>query len=138
MLPSSPANGSFHWRRELRKMRFKVDENLPTLVAHLLQNGGHDAATLADQQMSGASDTRLAEVCQSEKRVIITLDLDFADIRAYPPIQYAGIIVLRPKVQSIPEILELTERIMPLLEIEVPDGALWIVQENGVRVREGE
>lgn len=72
-------------------MKFKVDENLPIEVAELLQESGHDAATVLDQQMSGETDTSLTAVCQREKRAIITLDLDFADICTYPPDQFAGL-----------------------------------------------
>lgn len=62
-------------------MKFKVDENLPIEVAELLQESGHDAVTVLDQHMGGQEDTTLAAVCLREGRTIITLDLDFADIR---------------------------------------------------------
>ena len=35
-----------------------------------------------------------------KSRVLLTLDLDFANIRAYPPERYPGIIVLRLKTQD--------------------------------------
>lgn len=66
-------------------MKFKVDENLPVQVVVLLQQAGHDALSVLDQQLKGTADRLLADICQSEGRTIITLDLDFADIRAYPP-----------------------------------------------------
>lgn len=119
-------------------MRFKIDENLPVEVALLLRNAGHDAATLYDQSMVGVADDQLAKVCQSEGRVIMTLDLDFADIRAYSPAQYSGIIVLRPSVQSVPKITALIQSIIPLLETELLKGCLWIAQESGVRIRGSE
>jgi predicted nuclease of predicted toxin-antitoxin system len=76
-------------------LTFKIDENLPIEAAILFADGGYDAATVHDQAMSGRSDQDLAVVCQKEERTIITLDLDFADIRAYSPGDYPGIIVLR-------------------------------------------
>jgi hypothetical protein len=36
----------------------------------------------------GHSDAEIAQVCQREARVLVTMDLDFADIRAYPPQDY--------------------------------------------------
>ena len=62
-------------------MQFKVDENLPIEAAELLRDAGHDAITVHDQQMVGQPDPRIATVCQSESRAIVTLDLDFSDIR---------------------------------------------------------
>lgn len=66
-------------------MRFKVDENLPIDVAELLRANGHDAMTIFDQQMVGELDPKVASVCKAEERTLITLDLDFSDIRTYPP-----------------------------------------------------
>ena len=40
------------------------------------------------------------QACRTEGRILITLDLDFSDIRAYPPGTYPGIWVLRPPKQT--------------------------------------
>jgi predicted nuclease of predicted toxin-antitoxin system len=78
-------------------MRFKIDEHLPVEITELLDQHQHDAVTVADESMSGAVDPDVAHVCQKEARALITLDLDFSDIRAYPPEEYQGIIVFRPR-----------------------------------------
>jgi predicted nuclease of predicted toxin-antitoxin system len=119
-------------------MRFKVDENLPIDAAELLRANGHDAMTIFDQQMVGEPDPKVASVCKAEERAIITLDLDFSDIRTYPPSAYPGIIILRPRTQSKPDVLALLDKLIPLLGGREPlAGNLWIVQENGIRIREG-
>jgi predicted nuclease of predicted toxin-antitoxin system len=71
---------------------FKVDENLPVEAADLLCRAGHDATTVGQQNLAGSSDTYLLQVCQQERRALLTLDVGFADIRTYPPGQYAGLI----------------------------------------------
>ena len=71
---------------------FKVDENLPVEATVLLQDAGHEALSVHDQGMVGSTDENIAVVCQAEKRAVVTLDLDFADIRAYPPEDYFGLI----------------------------------------------
>lgn len=68
-------------------MQFKVDENLPLEVAELLRQAGYAAATVFEQQLGGEADADIASVCQQEGRALVTLDTDFADIRAYPPEQ---------------------------------------------------
>jgi len=119
-------------------MRFKVDENLPIDAAELLRANGHDTMTIFDQQMVGEPDPKVASVCKAEERAIITLDLDFSDIRTYPPSAYPGIIILRPRTQSKPDVLALLDKLIPLLGGREPlAGNLWIVQENGIRIREG-
>lgn len=117
-------------------MDFKIDENLPVETAELLVQAGHDAVTIHDQQMVGEPDLRIAQVCQSEQRAIVTLDLDFSDIRNYPPADHYGIVVLRPNTQAKPVVLSLIARLIPLLETESLLHSLWIVQENGVRIRQ--
>jgi predicted nuclease of predicted toxin-antitoxin system len=116
-------------------MRFKVDENLPIEVAEILRSSGYDAMTIHEQFMVGKPDATVADICRDEKRAIVTLDLDFSDIRTYPPSKYSGIIVLRPNSQSKYSVLELIEKTLPLFATEPLEGCLWILQENGLRIR---
>ena len=85
--------------------------------------------------MGGEPDPSVAEVCSAEGRTLVTLDTDFADIRAYPPSEYAGIVVLRLRQQDKAHVLGVLHRIRPLLENEPLRGLLWIVDEERVRVR---
>jgi predicted nuclease of predicted toxin-antitoxin system len=114
---------------------FKVDENLPTEAAELLVSAGHDAVTVGDQCLVGQPDTNVATVCQREGRAILTLDLDFADIRTYPPGNYAGIIVLRLARLDKPRVLSVLKRLLPVLKQEPLVGKLWIVEETSIRMR---
>ena len=116
-------------------LKFKVDENLPTEAAELLARAGHDAVTVRDQGMIGQPDTNIAAVCRQEGRVVVTLDLDFADIRVYPPGDYAGIVVLRLTLLDKFHVLSVLERLLPVLEREPLSGKLWIVDETSVRMR---
>ncbi len=118
-------------------MKFKTDETMPVEAAEDLRLTGHDAMTVADQQLAGQPDVRVAEVCRAEGRVLLTLDLDFSDIRVFPPRNYAGIIVLRPSVQTIKNIQRLVGQVIALLPTEPLAGQLWIVDEGQVRIRAG-
>lgn len=116
-------------------MKFKTDENLPEEAAKLLKEAGHDTSSILDQNMGGDPDPDVASVCLAESRVLVTLDLGFADIRAYPPEQYPGLIVLRPGRQSKTRVMETMEKIPSMLETERIAGALWIVEEDRIRIR---
>ena len=105
-------------------MRFKVDENLPVEVAELLREAGYDATTVLEQRHGGSADPRLAALCQRESRVLVTLDLDFADIRAYPPAEFPGLIVLRLGRQDKPYVLSVVTRLTQMLRAELLDGNL--------------
>jgi predicted nuclease of predicted toxin-antitoxin system len=117
-------------------MDFKVDENLPVEVADSRRQVGHDAVTVLEEHLGGASDPDVAAVCQTEKRVLVTLDTDFADIRHYPPAQFSGFIVLRLRRQDKPHVLEVVDRLIPMLSSEPLDCRLWIVEETRLRIRD--
>ena len=46
-------------------MRVKLDENLPIQLKRLFTESGHDAATVVDEGLGGASDTEIAAICSA-------------------------------------------------------------------------
>ena len=116
-------------------MEFKVDENLPIEVASLLKEAKHDAVTVTDQGVGGATDADLAALCKEEGRAIVTLDLGFGDIRSYPPSENPGVVVFRLDQQDKEHIESLCRRFITTLENEELTGSLWIVEQDQVRIR---
>jgi predicted nuclease of predicted toxin-antitoxin system len=116
-------------------MRFKVDENPPVEVAEMLRQAGHDAATVLEQHLGGSDDAQLAALCQLESRTLVTLDMDFSDIRTYPPAEYPGLVVLRLRQQDKPHVLDVFRHLVQVLHQEPIEGHLWIVEENRIRIR---
>lgn len=100
-----------------------------------LSSAGHDAVSAVAQNLQGAADPRVMEVCREEGRALVTLDVDFADIRTYPPQEYSGIIVLRLRQLDIATIRTTVTRLVPLLESRPVSKSLWIVDHHKVRFR---
>ena len=73
-------------------MRAKIDENMPADAARLLTETGWETSTVHDEHLAGAADELVVAACQREDRVLFSLDLDFADIRRYPPGEYSGVV----------------------------------------------
>ena len=117
-------------------MRFKLDENLSAELPRLFIEAGHDAVTVAEQGMAGGGDPAIASVCLNEGRTLVTLDLDFADIRAYPPYRYPGLVVLRLSRQGPSHQLEVVSRLLQQLPGGSLQGQLWIVEDSRIRIRE--
>ena len=115
--------------------KLKTDENLPETVAVLLRAAGHDVTTAIEEGLGGVADPRVATVCLKEERALITLDRGLANIRSYPPADYHGFVVLRVREQSIDNILARVQQLITLLERQSIVGALWILDENRVRIR---
>ncbi len=116
-------------------MRFKIDENLPTEVALLLRESGHDASTVYEEKLAGAGDGRILQTCGQEGRTLVSLDLDSADIRWQTLARSPGVIVIRAAVQEVEHVLRIIAGLMPLFAKEPLAGNLWVVDERRVRIR---
>jgi predicted nuclease of predicted toxin-antitoxin system len=59
--------------------RFKLDENLPRDAEELFLAAGHDVETVLSERLGGEPDRKVIEVSRAEDRILVTLDVDFAD-----------------------------------------------------------
>jgi len=118
------------------QMRFKIDENLPIELIGILKTAGYSGMTASEQELNGKPDSKVINKCREEEYILVSLDLDFADIRLYPPEKYAGLIIIRVKNQDRHNIIETFRKIMPNLKHENIKGTLWIVDENSIRIRD--
>lgn len=114
---------------------FKLDENMPRRAEGLLVDAGHDVHTALAENLGGRPDFEVLAACQRESRVLITFDLDFSNIRAFPPQATYGVWVLRPATQSVANTLALLRGALKLAEVEAVRGCLWIVEHGRVRIR---
>jgi predicted nuclease of predicted toxin-antitoxin system len=115
-------------------LRFKLDEKLGRQSIDLFLEAGHDIATVAEQELQGATDNHLIDVCREEARVLVTLDLDFSNVLRFPPELYAGIAVLR--VPNQVEFSSIHERVRVLLKAAKGEELavrLWIVEADRIR-----
>jgi predicted nuclease of predicted toxin-antitoxin system len=119
-------------------VRFKRDENLDGRLAALLTDRGHEADSVVAERLSGASDEQLFRKCSEDRRVLVTLDMDFADPLRFPPVSGSGIMVLRPQRNTLALIRETLSSALPALERDQIEGALWIVEPGRVRVHRPE
>ena len=118
-------------------MQFLMDANLPRTAVAVFQAAGHTAAHVKELGMGGATDDIIAARARAEGWVLVTRDLDFADVRAYPPADYAGLLVLRLGDEATAvEIKALLESFMGEAEWlgQLP-GRLCILEPGRVRFR---
>jgi predicted nuclease of predicted toxin-antitoxin system len=115
--------------------RLKLDENLPRDAGDLLRQAGHDVQTVLDERLGGCPNPRILDACRRENRVLVTLDLDFADLHLHPPASHPGIWVLRGPAQGVGITLALLRGALTLLRTESPHGRLWVIEHGRVRIR---
>ena len=77
-------------------MRLKLDENLSRHLKPPLADLGHDVLTAGDEGLLSRPDTEVAAESFKEGRMLFTLDVEFADLRKYPPGEHPGIVLFRP------------------------------------------
>ena len=117
-------------------MRLKLDENLPELARGQLASRGWDVHDVHQEGLTAALDDVIQAACEREGRVLVTLDGDFADTRRYDPSRSPGVIVLRPRNQSLRAILHCLDGAIRALETRPVHASLWIVEPDRLRIRD--
>jgi len=117
-------------------MRFLVDASMPRSAGLLLRQMGHDAVDIRDLGI-GAQDSVIAAYAQRNQQGIVTRDFDFADVRNYPPADYAGIVVLwLPDNSTAVQVVKLLESFARRQDwLDQLSGRLAIVELWRVRFR---
>lgn len=113
-------------------LRFIVDENVRREVAEFLISEKHDVI----RPPAGSLDEDVAEIARKEARILLTHDLDFANIFQYPPESYAGIIVIRILPPLVKTIIFALAQLLKTLRSREFSGKLIILGAGGFRIRE--
>ena len=116
-------------------MQVKLDENLSNLHGQFLQQAGYDCDRVTDEGLSGADDTVIWRQVCAEGRFFVTLDLDFSDIRSFPPGTHPGILLLRPRSSSRQAVLDLLARVLGEHPLEDLQGCLVVANDKQTRIR---
>ncbi len=119
-------------------MKIKLDENLPKSLATELARLGHDADTVFDEDLAGATDERLWQAAQREQRFFITQDLDFSDVRQFQPGNHCGILLVRLRQPGKQALSTHIIRLFTMKEIASWEGCFLILTEHKVRIRRPE
>ncbi len=115
-------------------IRFKVDEDLPRDIAPMLRARGHDAATVVEERLGGAPDSRVWEVAQHEHRCLVTADKGFANVSKFPPGSHSGIILLRLSRESRAGYIRLVDGFLARFQMDMVNGAIVSVSPDAIRV----
>ena len=116
-------------------MKTKLDENLSRHLKEPLAQLDHDVTTALEEGLLGKLDMEIGAAAKSEDRMIFTLDLDFADLRKFPPGSHPGIILFRPRSMGPLAVNESVLRFAQQTELGELAGCLAIVEPHRIRVR---
>jgi predicted nuclease of predicted toxin-antitoxin system len=116
-------------------MKFFVDECVYSVTTQLLRSRQHDVVTAQDAGLSGRPDEEILAYAVEHGRILITIDMDFSNIRRFPPHSYIGIIVLKIRPRSVAEIHKVLEQVLRDLDEEQLSKSLVMIDRGKYRVR---
>ena len=116
-------------------MNIKLDENLSRHLKERLLPLGHNASTAFEEGLLGKVDIEVGAAAKAEDRMVFTLDLDFADLRKFPPGSHPGIVLFRPRSMGPSAVNEFVLRFAQETDLTSLARCLAIVEPHRVRVR---
>jgi predicted nuclease of predicted toxin-antitoxin system len=116
-------------------MRLKLDENLSRHLKPLLIARGHDTLTAADEHLLSRPDTEIARAADVEERMLLTLDVQFADLREHPPGSHPGILLFRPLSLGPLSVNRFVADFVESTDLRPLAGCVAVVEPGRVRVR---
>jgi predicted nuclease of predicted toxin-antitoxin system len=116
-------------------MKFKVDENLPAELLDDLRGAAHEAETVPEEGLTGAPDAVILESVRTDGYTLLTMNKGIADVRAYPPDHYAGIVLFRPSTSGRGAVRAFVRRHLPTILHTDLAGHLMVITERSIRVR---
>ncbi|MCP6757674.1 MAG: DUF5615 family PIN-like protein [Fischerella sp. CENA71] len=96
---------------------------------------GYECDRVTDEGLSGAEDEIVWQQVCTEGGFFITLDLDFSDVRRFPPGTHPGILLVRSRNRSRQAVLEILSRVTTEQPLEILKGCLVVADEMQTRIR---
>lgn len=118
-------------------LKFLLNANISHETAELLNSMGYDAKTVAQFGLEESDDIKIAEKAIQERRILITLDLDFGEIFYFSSKRNIWVIILRLRDQTVESVNKNLKRLLDSKVLEKREfrNSLIIVEEGRIRVR---
>ena len=120
-------------------LNFFADHCVPNSLIQVLNAYGHAVHRLTDHLPADSADKLIIEKAKHLNAILLSLNGDFADIVAYPPSSFAGIICIQLKNRPslIPQLMKgLRSYIEKNPGQKHYAGKLLVVDISRVRIRE--
>ena len=118
-------------------MRFLFDNAISPFVSTQLNQLGYNSVHVQDYQLQAAPDEKIFERAESENRVIISADTDFAFLLAKRNSALPSVILFRKGSERNPQLQvellknNLNHELIKMLQ----EGSIVIIEEFRIRVR---
>jgi len=116
-------------------MKLKLAENLPRRLKGMLSILDHDVTTAEDEHLVSQPDAIVASAAKAEHGMLVTLDVEFGDLRKYPPGSHPGIILFRPRSLGLLNTSRVVAEFVRKSELPSLRGCVVVVEPSRIRVR---
>jgi len=116
-------------------MRFLADMGVDIRVVKWLREKGHDANHLREEGLHRMPNGEIFDKAISENRVILTFDLDFAEIVALSKGEKASVILFRLHDTRTTHLIRRLDNVLSESGEALDKGAVIVVEESRHRVR---
>jgi len=116
-------------------MRFLADMGVADRVVRWLRAEGHEAVHLREQNLHRLPDAAIFEKAYSEKRILLTFDLDFGEIVALSAGRPVSVILFRLHDTRTPHVIERLTKVLLDCGQVLEQGAIVVVEESRHRLR---
>lgn len=116
-------------------MLFLADMGVGAKVVNWLRDQGHNATHLSDESLQRMPNGEIFSKAISEKRVILTFDLDFGEIAALSKGEEASVIVFRLHNTRVDNVIKRLSHVLPPVTVALEKGAVVIVEDSRYRIR---
>jgi predicted nuclease of predicted toxin-antitoxin system len=116
-------------------MRFLCDMGVSLKVVQWLRKQGHDVTHLRDEGLQTLPNGEIFSKALSEKRVILTFDLDFGEISAFSRGERTSVIVFRLRNTRTPNVINRLSAVLAESFDSIQKGAIITVEDSRHRIR---
>jgi predicted nuclease of predicted toxin-antitoxin system len=117
------------------ELKFIADVHISPLTVEGLKKSGYNIIRVTDKLSAASSDNEIIQLAYQEQAVIITQGLDFSAIIAQSGLNGPSVVLLRVAHAKPDMITQLLTTVLPLVEVELTEGAIVSIDETEYRIR---
>ncbi len=116
-------------------MRFLADVGVSLTTVKALRQEGHDAVHLREQGLQRLPDEEILGKARQENRIILTFDLDFADLLALGMAQSPSVMIFRLSNETPASVIPRMLSVIQERRKELEEGAIIMIEDSRYRLR---
>ena len=111
-----------------------IDQNIPKRAMDWLNQKGFEIVTLADVNLRGATDKKIAAFAIQNKMAVLTQDVDFAKMYHTLYRRKLAVILVNTKEGTTQSIIQALDKALSRLNLKNVQNQLVIITEKRIRI----